>query len=1456
MRTFIQNQGNTSFPAGYKIDYYLSKTENRSGIKPFASSIVNKAIAINTTYEYTEDIQLPNFSGDYYLITVVNADYSIGELTYENNQNQLLIKILPSYTVAITLSKKVYKTSEIVKVLGIAKRASNNPVPNAAIALTIKNEEFERSYDTKTDANGTFSFEYVPLANESGSYTVTAAFPGEEIVPQESFELLGFEILDKPQYIKWETLVGEPLGKEFVLKNKTNTKLTDVKIQLPADADFTIDQNPVDIEAGATINFPYKIVSTIASKELKYSEYKMVIRSNEGAEYSEQVYYYCKNQVAKLVANPITINTTMVKDQTRLYEFTVKNVGAVDAENVEVLLPELGWLRLNSQKVIERIKSNEEIKIVLEFQPTVKEQVNVPISGNFVIKHKAGDWLSVPFRLETVSESTGKLIIDATDEFTYNTVSAPHLKGAKVVIKHPFTGEIIAEGLTNELGLFEVPKIKEGWYVVDISAEKHNPYQNNILVDPGKDTKVTAFLPYKAVTYSWDVKPTEILDEYEIKLDVKFETNVPIPVIVMEVDNPKLDLNVGESRMTYITVTNHGLIAAQKVSISAEEINGYTIKPLITFLDELNAKSAITIPVLMKNTGNPNRTVQTNNVIPCVVSVALNAFYVCDGEKALSAYTNYINENCRAVGGGGIVINPPTTDGGPGGPGGGGSGEEGCRCGFAAFGVLSSILPNMCDPCLKKLLEANSNGKDTLQEAAVLLANPATTFIGAVNSVVGAYEFGDSLGEAINECIINPLVWGNSPGLARASAKVSNSLAFSNSSPSTNGAWDLISEDFKKITDAITANNNLISEYIKNTDLENNFSDLNLFINQVNNIVVNQLTFTPADILTINESLKNTSVTASYIDSFTSRWNNTVEAWNAGILSPNAQYPDIIDKIKIDEYKKIKEELQPYAFKRGFVSVLDMYTSNIKFIDEFIKEKSEDTSSVCASVTIEFPQKLTMTRQAFEGTLKINNGSSKAINDINLDLVVKDENGENKTHFFQINKEAFLNGTGSVNPDSNGQGLVTFIPTKEAAPEVKKSYSFGGVLSYFDPEVNERVSITLNPVTLEVNPSPDLVLHYFMQRDILGDDALTDDIVEPSIPAELSLMIKNDGFGLAKNVNVESMQPKIIENEKGLLINFNMIGSNFNNEPRQLGLLNVNFGDIEPKTAAIGQWFFTSSLIGHFVKYDVKVSHKSSFGNANLSLIKGAYIHELIKSVKTYGINSDAISDFLVNDVSDVYDTPDRIYLSNGNDEEVSKAEAVTFLNQINASTLTSKIKINPSTTGWNYGNILDPSASQYNLVKVIRDRDSFEIPLQNFWQTQVTLKDGLNPKYENKLHVLDKISGIETYTLYFNPIDGNIPKVVTFVNAPEKYNTKSIELVTVEFNKEIDFNTFTNANIELIRQGVTLPNNDILIGKINATTFSINISALTKQSGFYQLTVKALGVKDVLGNEGKDGKK
>ncbi|KIQ25390.1 hypothetical protein RT99_00180 [Flavobacterium sp. MEB061] len=1426
----LTNQGFAVLTKGSKLDFYLSKDKMVKNGTLLVSTILDKDIESGKSLDLKQSIKLPQQAGDYFVIVTVNSDQKVNELSYANNENFAAIELHASYSATATVAKSVYKSAELVNISGSAKMLNNSVAANKEIEITITNGSFVRSFIVKTNVSGNFAYDFEPLQAESGHYTLSAGYPGTFNATQAEFDIIGFEWTNKPDYLKWDVVTKTLYKGEFRLKNNSKTTLTNIKVDLPADAGFTVETNPLTLSSGEESVLSYTILAENPSAEQKYYQVNFNIVSNEGAILPVLVYYHAKAQTPKLAVNPVSINTTMIKGSSRFYEFAVTNTGGVDAEQVKVDVPNLEWMKLKSPSIVEKIAPNEVVKIILELAPTDKQQLNVPLSGNLALNPSNGGGISIPFKIETVSASTGSLLVDVVDEYTYNTENAPHVKGAKVVVRHPFSGVVLAEGITDDSGVFQTSQIPEGYYAVTVTADKHDTYQNNIVVDPGKLTTQKVFISYQAVSYEWVVKPTEIEDEYQSDLVVKFETNVPKPVIVIDIDNPVLDLNVGESRMSYATVTNHGLIALSNVTFNIDSQQDYKFKPMIERLDVLNAKTTIIVPILITRTASSLKMAASEN---CSYNLITKGTYVCETEQDLAAFKPYYKLTCSTP-------SSPVAGGIPNFNGGGFGGLIPIG---TAIGNIVTSLPTICtNPCLTSVFGmvigcaggpvgavagcllglATVNGEVFNQIVAVAGCVPDfIPYVGCVASMVAT----------LKACIYDPIVSGK---------KAKNSFL------------ETMYNDFYVMDNAQVALSNRLKAYLGNDKIlqSSNFQN---FMKEVALHLDGEKTFSTADVARIKANLSGTDITNQEIDTFCNRWNKTLEAWNKNIKVPNTEYPQIINKNDIAEYDRIRQLLVTLVSTRGFESAEKMYNQDMTDLKEYIEELSSQ-SSVCASVTVKFSQKITMTREAFEGTLTMNNGSDgNTIKDINLDLLIRDEAGNDMTHLFQINKDAFLSGTGIVGPQSSKAGTVIFIPTKEAAPTVAKSYSFGGTLSYTDPNTGDKVTVQLFPVTLEVNPSPDLVMHYFMQRDILGDDPLTDKI-EPIIPAEMALLIKNEGYGIAKNVQVESVQPEIIENKKGLLIDFEIVGSNFNNEPKQLGLLNVDFGNIEPQKNALGQWWFTSSLLGHFVEYDLQIKHLNSYGNKNLSLIKASYVHELIKSVKAYQAGHDNVGDFLVNDITDTKDTPDAIYYSNGESDEVYKVNTGTVSNVISPSQLTTTLTMNSSQTGWNYGNLPDPASDRYKLYRVVRISDNLELPLENFWQTFVTLKDGLEPKYENNLHFLDKISGLEKYTLYYTPINTNVPKVISFGNVPST-TTKALESVQVNFNKAINPSTFTSQNITLIHQGKKLDFDDSLIGKINDSTFVLNTKTIAIASGYYELTVQCAGIKDPEGNEGTEGK-
>ena len=315
---------------------------------------------------------------------------------------------------------------------------------------------------------------------------------------------------------------------------------------------------------------------------------------------------------------------------------------------------------------------------------------------------------------------------------------------------------------------------------------------------------------------------------------------------------------------------------------------------------------------------------------------------------------------------------------------------------------------------------------------------------------------------------------------------------------------------------------------------------------------------------------------------------------------------------------------------------------------------------VIVTVKLQFNQLLTLTRQAFEGTLTIQNGSDMPMEDILLNLTETMPNGTLATdHEFDISYSEFTGFTGSINGpwtlDAGRTGVlkVKFIPTKYAAPIAATDYVFGGSLTFSVDGKERHADLTEQIMT--VKPTPELNLDYFMQRDIIGDDAITKDVVELSEEAEFAVLISNVGYGDAENLRMVTAQPEMVDNEESLFLQYSITSSQLNGQEKSLAFgksVTTDFGTIPAHGHAYAQWWMTSSLLGHFIDYDISYTQLTLSQNPNLSLLNEVRIHELIRSVVVEG-NANANYGFAVNGEEDAQNLPDTLYLNDGTKEPI-----------------------------------------------------------------------------------------------------------------------------------------------------------------------------------------------------------
>ena len=416
---------------------------------------------------------------------------------------------------------------------------------------------------------------------------------------------------------------------------------------------------------------------------------------------------------------------------------------------------------------------------------------------------------------------------------------------------------------------------------------------------------------------------------------------------------------------------------------------------------------------------------------------------------------------------------------------------------------------------------------------------------------------------------------------------------------------------------------------------------------------------------------------------------------------------------------------------------------------------AQQEEGVCARVKIKISQDVAITRTAFRATLEITNSPENVpLQNFSVTLDIRDSNNNSANDLFGITAPMLTNvsdvsGGGTVGTGVTATAVWTIIPTRDAAPDTDTKYSIGGQMSYI--EDGDQVTAPLFPATIWVKPDAQLVLNYFLVRDVYSDDPFTSQI-EPAEPFPLGLILSNRGKGVANNVRITSSQPQIVDNVKGLLIDFKIVGAQVNTDPVSPSL-SVDLGDIGPGQTSVAQWMMTSSLQGRFINYNATFEHVDGLGDPRLSLIDSVTMHELTHAVRVDVPEDDNKPDFLVNDISDEKvnpsHLPNRLYNSDGSIVDVSQALFPRVDGKLSPGNM--EAALNASTAeGWTYILNDDPGQDNYKLVRVVRS-DGREIRVdENAWTTHRTIRlQGQAPYREHKLHILDKDS-TGSYTLFY----------------------------------------------------------------------------------------------------------
>ncbi len=437
-------------------------------------------------------------------------------------------------------------------------------------------------------------------------------------------------------------------------------------------------------------------------------------------------------------------------------------------------------------------------------------------------------------------------------------------------------------------------------------------------------------------------------------------------------------------------------------------------------------------------------------------------------------------------------------------------------------------------------------------------------------------------------------------------------------------------------------------------------------------------------------------------------------------------------------------------------------------------------ADVCARVKIEIRQELTLERQAFDAHMSINNGLSHiTLENVDVDVNFSDEEGnsvlassdpDNTDAKFFIRLDSMeniddVNGSGTVAPSSSADIHWLIIPAPGASNglELGTLYYVGATLTYTIGG-DENVTV-VSPDYIYVKPMPELTLDYFLPSEVYGDDAFSAEI-EPPIPFSLGVRVRNNGFGVAKSLKIDSAQPKIVDNELGLLIGFIIEGSEVNGEPATESLL-VDFGDIEPNTSGMGRWIMICTLSGQFVEFTAEFSHADELGGELTSLIDAVNTHFLVHDVIVDLPGRDLVKDFLAKD-GDVY----RIYESDSVDTQVTdQSPSSSLALEGQHGTQTHYTLSTPVTAGFMYVQLPDPFNGQKIIAEAVRS-DGKLIKTENVWLSKTRQA---NHSWDYFINLFD-VNTTGSYTIKFD-VPESVPRAPVLQYIPDRIRAEGQQL-------------------------------------------------------------------------------
>lgn len=740
--------------AGNWIDRVYLSTDDRfdpAADSKVAEVPVNGPLSPSSFYVRTATFKLPHQAGPYWIFIATDDGKTVPEADDTNNVGvQALSVQAPDYTATVKANVETALAGTPVTLTVQATRiGTGTPATEVDVTIRIKLKGTRRVIKGKTNQLGQFGYIFLPLRDEAGKYEVSAEHPAvpDPAVPQCRFTLLGLQF--EPAEMALSITPGHTVefsgttASRIVLRNLADDMISGIQFGSATGAPppLLVTVDPVPSLVASQADYLHVILTARDDLTAPGPGQPIAVQipvtipvggvTKTAATLAFQIYVTPK--AAVLTVSPTRLESNMLVGSQTIVGFQVSNVGEAPARDVAVTLPDTPnppcdgsatcpcregpWLNTVASPSLGDIGPGETRQIDLSLLPSCLLPRTI-YSGQIVVAESAtSNGVRVPFAFRAMTDQKGALLVLAEDEGTYYGTGCPsgctspdcyHDSGhpgplvpsASVNLIDAVSKSPYASGTTDTCGALLLQNIPEGFYTLEVNAERHGTARFTVQVVAGRQTEARAFLPSQSVTYEWTVVPTEIEDKYTITIEAVFETYVPAPRVTIKPELVDLGGLEGETMTVNYEIRNDGFIAAKGAAFAFANHPKYEFIPLVEELGDIPAMRpddpSIVVPVTIRKKAAASPDMQAasaGGAGPALASsndcgridACLSWYIICQGPQyyCSSMFYRYPEECGGGITGGGWAV---------GGGGGGGGAYSG--------GATIETIPASCDPPL------------------------------------------------------------------------------------------------------------------------------------------------------------------------------------------------------------------------------------------------------------------------------------------------------------------------------------------------------------------------------------------------------------------------------------------------------------------------------------------------------------------------------------------------------------------------------------------------------------------------------------------------------------------------------------------------------------------------------------------------------------------------------------